>query len=537
MRPPHRSRIRLACSPQAWSRGIARRMRAPHVSSLRSPHGPASGRNAERLVVALLVIVVAISTGIGVGALTNVSLSTWGYGVGMVAFWTFGPALIVRYARRHEGLSPLPAVTGFFLLEFAAGAVFYRTPRVDSVLGGFLFAYTPGSLGIALVIAFGAWALLVVGYNVSRFTDEPLSHLPRPHVNDILTGVVVVLIVVGYAARVVMLRNNWYFHITDEVAAASGARNIVMVLSGLPVVAVAMIGARYYRERPHAAFIFWPLVLIEAVWATGSGGRAPLLSLGIMLIVVRAYASQKRFPIARAVVFALIAVLVVFPLVAAYRTVDASSNSYNADPIGRMGLVATQMVSQYSQSPGAAVLTGVDETLRRFAGIASLAAIVHRGTSFYPVQPGEALGTYAGALVPRAVLPTKRDASTIGNKFGLRYGVIQPGNTASVTITTIGDLWGTFGWGGLVVGMLILGGVMRALNFYLRERRENYAVLGVYAAMLGSVLLNFETTIASGLLQTLRAFVIYVGAVALTGGAIRLMRGFHGGWRRQEVVP
>jgi len=502
---------------------------------VRNTLGLVAGCNAERLVVALLVIAVAIGAGIGVGALTNVSLSTWGYGAGMAAFWTFGSALIVRYARRHEGLSPLPAVTGFFLLEFAAGAVFYRTPRVDSVLGGLLFAYTPGSLGIALVIAFASWALLVVGYNVTRVTDEPLSHLPRPHVNETLTGVVVVLIVVGYAARVVMFRNNWYFHITDEVAAASGARNIVTVLSGLPVIATAMIGARYYRERPHAAFIFWPLVLIEAVWATGSGGRAPLLSLGIMLIVVRAYASQKRFPVGRAVVFALIAVLVVFPLVAAYRTVDASSNSYNSDPIGRVGLAGTEMVSQYSQSPSAAVLIGVDQTLRRFAGIASLAAIVHRGTTFYPLQPGEALGIYAGALVPRAVLPAKRDASTIANQFGLSYGIIQPGNTASVTITTVGDLWGTFGWGGLVVGMLILGGVMRALNTYLRERRENYAVLGIYAAMLGSLLLNFETTIASGLLQTLRAFVIYVGAVALTGGAIRLMRGFPGGWRRQRV--
>lgn len=490
------------------------------VNALRAPD------HRRHLGTVLVVVVVAGGSGVAVAVMSSVPMSTWGYGAGLVAFLTAGPALIVRYARRREGLSPLPAITGFFILEFAAGAIFYRKPRVDSVLGDLLFAYTPGAVGIALVIAFGSWALLVAGYFLSHVIDGPVSHLPRPQVNDVITGTAVILIVVGFAARAMMVANGWYFHITDSYAEAGGLRNIVVVFANLPLIATAMIGARYYRERPSAAMTYWALVLLEAAWVIPSGERSRLVSLGLMLIVVRTYGSPKRFPTGRTATLAVIGVLVIFPLGAAYRTISGTTTGYQSDPMGQLQGATSQILTNYKRDPLGAVSHGIDQTLQRFAGITSVAAIAHRGTTHYPVGPREAVSIYAGALVPRALLPSKADASTLTNEFGYRYGIIRPGNTSSVAMTSVGDLWGTFGFGGLAVGMLILGGLVRGLDVYLGERRENYAVLGVYGAILGSFLLAFETSIATGLLQTLRALVIYIVAIGLAAGTVRMMRGY-----------
>jgi len=489
------------------------------VSAVLSSH---AGRS-ERLVGALVVGAVAIGSGIAVAWLGSVSLSTWGFLGGLLGFFTVAPLLVVRYAHRREALSPLPAVTAFFILEFAAGAIFYRKPRLDSVLGDLLFAYTPGTIGVALIIAFGSWALVVAGYFCSRFIDEPLSHIPRPHVNDILTGVAVILILVGTGARVMMIANGWYFHIADEIVEAGGLRNIVVVLANLPLIATAMIGARYYRERPRAAGAYWALVLIEAAWAIPSGARSRLVLLGLMLIIVRTYGSPKRFPVGRTALLAAVAVLAIFPFGSAYRTISTTATGYQSDPIGQLQAAGKQVTRSYSENPIRAVSSGLNETVRRFAGITSIAAIAHRGTTFYPAEPREAFGLYAGALVPRALWPSKGDASTLTTEFGNRYSITRPGNVTSVSMTSVGDLWGTFGFGGMAIGMLILGGVVRALNVYLRERRENYAVLGIYAVFLGSFLLSFETSIATGFLQTLRALAVTVIAVGLAGGTVRLM--------------
>lgn len=479
----------------------------------------------ERVVIGLLAVSVAVGAGIALVELTSVGLSTWGYAVSLVGFFVVAPAVIVRHAYRREWLSPLPAVTGFFILEFAAGAIFYRNPRIDSVLGDLLFAYTPGSIGVALAIAFASWALLVAGYYLSAFIDRPLARLPRPRANDIVTGTAIVLFLVGAAARVLMVSNGWYFHISDDAAAQSGLRNVVVVVAGLPLVATAMIGARYYRERRTSPVLFWTLVLEEVAWAGLSGARHRLVALGLMLLVVRTYASAKRFPAGRAVLFGVTAVLVIFPLGAAYRNIGASTSNYNDDPVGQLKSASVQMLANYERNPLDAVSNGVEQTLQRFAGVTSLAAIAHRGPADYPARANDALAAYAGAFVPRALLPSKVDASTLTTEFGYRYSIIRPGNTTSVAMTNIGDLWGTFGLGGLAIGMLLIGGVVRGLNVYLKERRENYAILGIYAAILGSFLLSFETSIATGLLQTLRTLVIYVVAVGLASATVRVMRG------------
>ncbi len=483
-------------------------------------------------------VVLAIAAGITEAAvLGSEPLTTWGYAAGLAGFFVLGPVVIALYARHGEALSLLPAVTGFFLLEFGIGGIFYHRPRLDSVLADLVYTYTSGSVGVAMILAFASWVLVVVGYQAVRALDEPIARLPRPQVNDRVTGVAILLIALGWLARVVLFSRGWYFHVTGEAAAESGLRNIVQVLSSLPLLATAMIGARCYRERPGDAGLFYALIAVETLWAVPSGGRAQLISLGLALLVVRTYASPKAFPVGRAALFAAFAMLVVFPLGASYRDIGASSNRYNSDPVGQLSTAASRMLHQYSVDPAKAITEGVDQTVQRFAGITSVAAMANRGTQAYPAEPGEAVVGYAGALVPRALLPSKADTSTLTTDFGYRYGIIRPGTITAVAMTTVGDLWGTFGLAGLFIGMVIMGGLVRALDQYLRERRDNYAVLALYGTVLGSFLLSFETSVAVGFLQTLRSLVIYVIMIGLAGGTVRVMQGYRPSTVRHRSGP
>jgi hypothetical protein len=240
-----------------------------------------------------------------------------------------------------------------------------------------------------------------------------------------------------------------------------------------------------------------------------------------MLLVVRVYAGRRRFPIGRASLLAIAAVLFVFPLVAAYREVGASSNSYNTHPIERLDSTARRLWADYKYRPVRSLSSIVDTTLERFAGVTALAAMDYHGPHHYPATPGQAVAAYAGALVPRALLPSKADPSSLGREFGSNYGIIAPGTRTSVSMTVVGDLWGTFGLAGLMLGMLLLGLIVRGVGGYFCPRQENHAILAIYAATLGNLLLNYETSVATGLIQTLRAMVITVSVVAIAGGAVR----------------
>jgi Flp pilus assembly pilin Flp len=470
------------------------------------------------LAVVAAVVIGGMAIGVLIGALSTV----WGYAAGLIGFFAVGGAVIAHYAKSGLALSPLPMVTGLFILEFAVGGIFYHNPRPDSVLYNLMFAYTSTSLETTVLVAFGAWVLIVVGYFLGGALSRPLTSIPRPQVNSTLTGVAVLLLVAGWIARLTMIKNGWYFHITDgRPAAVSGWRNLVVVVAGFPLLATGLIGARYYRERPSDRVLFWALVVTEALWAIPSGERSRLFTLGVFLVILRAY-SSTRFPLKGALVLALIAVLVVFPLGAAYRSSSGTVTGYQSDSIGQLRGAASETIDTYLSEPLAGVEDGLNQTVRRLAGVASVAAMVEQGASRYPSSPDEAAGIYAGAIVPRAVLPTKTDPTKVPVDFGHQYGITVPGNTASVTVTSVGDLWGTFGPAGLVIGMLILGALVRAMATYFRDlRSDNYAVVALYGAILVPFLLAFETTIAVGFLQTLRELAVYVVALAVAGVVVR----------------
>ncbi|MBJ7519189.1 MAG: hypothetical protein JHC84_05790 [Solirubrobacteraceae bacterium] len=478
-----------------------------------------------RIALVVGAIIVAAVLGLVVGLSGSVPTADYGFAVGFLGFVLLAPLVIARFVRRRRALALLPAVSGFFVLEFAIGGLFYRNPRSDSVLLDLAFIYDARAMSIALLLAFGGWLLLLAGYALATPIAAWFRRIPQPTVSpSAFVPTVIVLLLIGWIARAAMFSQGWYFHIGDVPTTQSAARNLVVTLANLPLVAAALLGVQYYRGEASIRWLYWAMIGMEVVWAVPSGERSRLIGLGVLLLVVRYYMSQKPLPRVGVAVGVLAAVLVIFPFGVAYREGDGTTYGYQEDPVGRMGAAVGTLASGYANEPIDSVTNGVDQTLRRFAGITSLAVMVEQGPGKYPAEPGFALRSYASAVVPRAVFPGKADPSRVANDFGVRYRIIRPGNPSAVAMTTLGDFWGTFGLLGLGLGMVLVGGALRGLDEYFRDLRESPAMLAVYATALGAFLVSFETTFAVGFLQTVREGLVYLivlGSISVAFAVVR----------------
>ncbi|MBJ7328693.1 MAG: hypothetical protein JHC95_02280 [Solirubrobacteraceae bacterium] len=468
---------------------------------------------------------VSVALGVVVPALTGLNFEPWAWWIGVLGLAVFPPLVIWKAVRADDSLSLISLASGFWIVEFLAGGVFYREPRADSALTGLRNAYTATDLKVAMLIAFGAWVMLVAGY----FWASWLRGLRRTRRPRLTTGeiapVAVVLLIAGWLARIESYRRGWYFHIdaTGQAAQASTLRQVVTITADLPLIATTLLAAAYYAGRARG---WWLLVLIlgELVWAVPSGGRFNIIALGIALIVVRYYASPKKMPVRQAAIAAVLAVFVVFPLFAFYRGADVGSTNinYQASPVENLKRAADTYVGL---GPAGIIDAGYTETFRRFVGPTPLAAINRYGREPYPTTGTEAVMSWVGGFIPRTLLPTKSDPSNVANVFAQHYNIVRAQIKASyATITVPGDLYGSFGIPLMLIGMLVIGALLRGLDEWFYDRRTNPAMLAIYATFCTGLVLGIESTVAVGPIQSLRELLVYVVAVLGARELVRVVR-------------
>lgn len=450
----------------------------------------------------------------------------WLWWVAVVAFLVAAPLVIRWFALRREHLTVLPLVSAFFLLEFVAGGLFYRVPRKDSVIIGIYTSYTEAAMQPVMMMAFAAWAMIVAGYVAFGPLARAARSLPRPSVEDrSLLAVAAILWTVGLLARIQMVRLGYYFHFSADGSEAGGGtlRQIVTISANLPMIATALVAAAYYKGLTTRGVLL-ALVAVEVAWALPSGERARVIILALALLVVRYYSSPKPFPTRAALIGVAVAVFVIFPFGALYRgaAFGTTASDFQADPVANAKRAATTMLTS---PPHQTARMGVEETLRRFSGTTSIATMIRKGRDLYPTTPDQATATWAGAWVPRTLLPTKSDPSTVANEFGRNYGILfRTIRNSAVAMTTVGDLYGTFGLWPMLLLMGVIGGILRAIAEYFYDLRTNPASLGMYATVIGGLLLGFEATVALGLLQSLRELAVYVVAVYAAIATARFLR-------------
>jgi hypothetical protein len=291
---------------------------------------------------------------------------------------------------------------------------------------------------------------------------------------------------------------------------------LITIVANVPLMAFALVASERTRIGRFGT-AFWVMLATEITWAVPSGERARIVGLALVLLVNRYYTVRRQLPWRQIIAGLLVVVFIVFPFGALYRGRGAASG-YQQAPLTQAGVAAGEMVSNLGALPTLAF----DETLSRFSDIASVATITTKGRNLYPNSAGKTLTLVAQGLIPRFLFPGKSNPGNIGNEFAHAYGLVFRTSQADVSTTYVGDLYGSFGFWGMLVGMAILGTLTRGLDEYLHDRRTRPVVLAIFATMLGAFLLRQESTVVVGFIQSLKEVFVYA---VIAGGAIRLARG------------
>ncbi len=420
--------------------------------------------------------------------------------------------VITFYTKRKEALSTLPLVAVFYVLTFVVGSLYYRTTRFSAAghasgaLGGFLGTYTVDGLARGTGLAFVGLCFLVLGwFFVGReFTGWAswCKRIPAPRITaDGAIPVAICLLTVGWFARAVKVATGGYFYFSDVAreSTATSSSNLIGIVSDLPLVAFGIL----YATGKLRGVWFWALLACEAAWAIPSGQRSQLVTLIVMLIVLRYYGRPKPVRIVPILIAVFVTVFVIFPFGAAYKQSGDIQHSSGASLQAAANTVITR-------SPTDTVDAGIEETVSRFSGAASLGALMTEGRDRYPRNAGSQLTTWLSAFVPRFLLPDKTDPGAIGNEFGRSYGILATSqvNTTSIAPTQIGDFWGPFGWWGPTLGLFLVGMILRGFDTYFSPRRVDPARLAVYAVVITGLVMGQESTFAVGVLQPLKEVLL-----------------------------
>jgi hypothetical protein len=434
----------------------------------------------------------------------------------VVAILVFVVAIVVtirlEYARNRDALCVLMVVTSYYVVAFIGGGIFvWLNPTTTG-----LAVFDRNDVLVALLLAGTAWMLFSVGYLADMLGGlRGWIGTPRALAPTYPVAGVVALLAAGWSARIVLLREDRYFHIAETRGARGGETWFLDAFAQLPIFCTALVLAQAMaKQGQHARLriVAALLLLGELAWAVPTGSRTRVVAIVALVVIVRYYAAHKLPSVAGATVAAAAIVFVLFPLGAEYRATD-----YRASVRGALESSLATIV----QSDRDDTLAGGASTVERFSETIALARLVHEGRGQISFSSADTLKLSAQGFLPRAIYPDKRDPGTFGNEFGRVYGFINSSDrSTSVAITQPGEVYLGGGWLGLLIAMPLLGALYRVLNDLLARRRDDPGLLAIYAFILPTFAFGLETSIAIGLVGPIKLAIV---VVIVAGGTFHLL--------------
>lgn len=461
-------------------------------------------------------VIVLVCAAIGAVAAPRVDLLTAQF-VALLVVLTVatGATIVLEHRKRRDALSPLSLAAIFYMLGMAGGALYFwlNPPAPTEFLEELPSVPDHGAITTALAIATLSWFMFVVGYRLNplRWIAQAVPKVRASERMGSLGGFVLVLLAVGWIARLSLIADGRYFHRALDEKAAGGASLAVVILSGLPLLATALVGARYYlRGERRYRTPFWALTILEAAFTIPSGSRGAVVGVLLMLLVVRYYGSGRTVPIKTSVLVAGVIVFLVFPFALYYRN---NASDYRQDT----GTAFSQATKKtFDTSPGDAVTVGLAATFSRFADAASMAEIVRQGRDQFGHHDGATLAWVVEGFVPRAVVPNKVDPGQYGNEFGRHYGIIDSGDFgSSISVSQPGEFYLDLGLMGVILLAPLAGALYRLVGDYLAGRKDDPAGLAIYAVVAWPILSGYEVILANGWQQVVKTTLVYTLVIAV----------------------
>ncbi|MGH9256335.1 MAG: hypothetical protein ACRD3C_17395 [Vicinamibacterales bacterium] len=372
-------------------------------------------------------------------------------------------------------------------------------------------------LSRAVLLSMGAYGALLAGYYLVAI---PAVHLlrSRRYVPTTtwplrLNGAkLFALVAVALLATTVRIGSG-------EIAGAgqsevTGATFALGILSALAQYAACILALHIAGgdDRRWLRLTLWFGVLpLAAFQALAFAGKAPILLALYAVMAARHYA-KRRLSVPLLAAGAAVAVLVVFPTVNAFRipserSLTVSSTGPNLREFASRVAAIPSLFAEMSASEY--VRSAAESMVGRANGVDSLAVIMKYGE-------GVGLGNQAAywqiplyAFVPRAIWPEKPVILT-GSEFARLF--VTPREEGlreypSIGVFHVGDLYASFGAGGVLIGMCALGFLFRVIyHFFDPARSPDLGMKFVYIILLWNIVNGFEAdipTIYGNLLKSL----------------------------------
>lgn len=119
-------------------------------------------------------------------------------------------------------------------------------------------------------------------------------------------------------------------------------------------------------------------------------------------------------------------------------------------------------------------------------------------------------------IVPRAVYPDKPQRNLFNR-------ALRPGRTTSMALPPPGEGYLNFGWGGALLGGVLLGLIYRGAYIYRQRHPDNEGVLLAYAFFFAFFIIIFRGGLMGGHLGLLAVYLVLIGAVGIFCGRGRLV--------------
>jgi hypothetical protein len=358
----------------------------------------------------------------------------------------------------------------------------------------------PGSILRALAMIGVALALLTAGYCACprrlaiararraadgmgrRFTDEIRS----PAVPWALLAVGL-LSQLGFATLTGRL--GYVGEVAASVTTASGYSQYLAVAGQCVPLALMAAAIRAYRTMTLGAWVTTLVILAITIAAGAIAGGKESFVVAILAVIIPHAIARRRLPVAAIVTAVIIFLLVIIPFNQAYRASARGAVTLSTDQaISAAPAIAHQVVA--SDLSLAILGESAGYLAERVRTIDSPAIIMQRTPSQIPyANPAQLAISPIVGLIPRIVWPGKPILAA-GYQISQEYYQLPPQLYTASDVTPEGDLYRHGGWVPLIMGMFLLGCLIRIIDEVTDLRR------GAHGAFL--ILLLFPDIVQAG---------------------------------------
>lgn len=423
--------------------------------------------------------------------------------------------------------------------------------------------YSRGKFSFANPLVFAAWsyffpAFVIGGVTLSIGWSHPyfLSYIQDPETNLPYTIVLIILGYVGLSigyflpigASIGKFAGTYISRSREEAVAAYTIPGFVLLILGMlnSIAAIALGVFGYQEGREIAAYeglvfvltMFWleatfllwyvvfrharltavaymaiaVLILTSVFRGAISGSRASLLQ-SLIVIVVAFVLSGRKFSLKQSVLAAVmfcVTVLAGMIYGTTFRQVGVFNEKPGLESYAENVINTIDAVGRENSLNS--IEFGLNTLAERLDVVSSLAVVVSNYEQLAPYEEGYDLDDnirkdLATTFIPRLIWKDKPVASD-ARRYGALY--FDYGEN-SFAMTPMGDLLRNFGVGGVVIGMLILGFLLRVTYSALIENQPPSVLRStLYFMLLVSV--NYE-----GFYGMIFSYFVKIGVAALAG--------------------